>query len=178
MLNNPGPNAVQVADANTRQWLTDYQPTERDDYRDAQPGKILHEIRFDELAHFNEIPHTPYYGTADATILYLIVLSETFRQEDMWSGWGIRTLSSKNPAYNPYSYHRGSVWPHDNGIIAARFKRYGLAHEANQVIRGMFDAAQRFEAYRPPEIFAGLERKGKTAGSGAWSLTTCFRQGS
>jgi glycogen debranching enzyme len=78
----------------------------------------------------------------------------------MWSGWGIRTLSSKNPAYNPYSYHLGSVWPHDNGIIAAGFKRYGLADEANQVIRGMFDAARRFEAYRLPEIFAGLKRKG------------------
>jgi glycogen debranching enzyme len=84
-------------------------------------------------------------------------------QDDMWSGWGIRTISSQNPAYNPYSYHLGSVWPHDNGIIAAGFKRYGLANEANQVIRGMFDAARRFEAYRLPEIFAGLKRKGKTA---------------
>jgi glycogen debranching enzyme len=84
-----------------------------------------------------------------------------FLQEDMWSGWGIRTLSSKNPAYNPFSYHLGSVWPHDNGIIAAGFKRYGLADEANQVIRGIFDAARRFEAYRLPEIFAGLKRKGK-----------------
>jgi len=82
-------------------------------------------------------------------------------QEDMWSGWGIRTLSSKNPAYNPFSYHLGSVWPHDNGIIAAGFKRYGLTDEANQVIRGIFDAARRFEAYRLPEIFAGLSRRSK-----------------
>jgi glycogen debranching enzyme len=304
--------------------LSEYQATERNDYCDAQPGKILHEIRFGELAHFHAIPHTPYYGTADATMLYLLALSETYRwtgdvdllkqyrkvaeaclgwidqygdldgdgfqeyktfsslgyenvgwkdagdsvvyadgsqvkqpkglcelqgyvydakirmaevfqvlgdearatdllqqaetlkrnfnstfwmedegcfaygldpqkklittiasnaghclwngiadqdkaertarrllQEDMWSGWGIRTLSSKNPAYNPFSYHLGSVWPHDNGIIAAGFKRYGLADEANQVIRGIFDAARRFEAYRLPEIFAGLKRKGK-----------------
>jgi len=304
--------------------LAQYQATERDDYRDAQPGKILHEMRSGELAHFRAIPHTPYYGTADATILYLLVLSETYRwtgditllrqyrrvaqgcldwidhygdldgdgfqeyqtysplgyenvnwkdsgdsvvyadgsqvkqpkgtcelqgyvydakvrmaeifqvlgdqgraqallqqaetlkrnfqqvywmeqegcfaygqdghkqlitsiasnaghclwsgiadqdqaqrtarrllQDDMWSGWGIRTLSSKNPAYNPYSYHLGSVWPHDNGIIAAGFKRSGLADEANQVIRAIFDAARRFEAYRLPEIFAGLKRKGK-----------------
>lgn len=63
-------------------WLADYQATARDDYHDAQPGKTLHEIRFGELAYFNEIPHTPYYGTVDATILYLIVLSETFR----WTG--------------------------------------------------------------------------------------------
>jgi glycogen debranching enzyme len=63
-------------------WLAEYQATEHDDYRDAQPGKILHEMRFGELAHFNAIPHTPYYGTADATSLYLIVLSETYR----WTG--------------------------------------------------------------------------------------------
>ena len=83
-------------------------------------------------------------------------------QDDMWSGWGIRTLSTKNPAYNPFTYQLGSVWPHDNGIIAAGLKRYGLANEANQVIRGVFDAARRFEAYRLPEVFAGLKRKGKT----------------
>ncbi|MBV9691520.1 MAG: hypothetical protein JO202_17615 [Ktedonobacteraceae bacterium] len=81
-------------------------------------------------------------------------------QEDMWSGWGIRTLSSKNPAYNPYSYHLGSVWPQDNGIIAHGFKRYGLSDEANQVIRAIFDAIVRFDSYRPPEVFAGVQRKG------------------
>jgi glycogen debranching enzyme len=304
--------------------LADYQATERDDWRDAQPGKILHEIRFGELAHFHAIPHTPYYGTADATPLYLIVLSEAYRwtgdarllkeyrkvaegclhwidtygdldgdgfqeyktfsslkyenvgwkdsgdavvyadgsqvkqpkalcelqgyvyeakirmaemfdvlgdliraqklleeavtlkqrfnevfwmedegcfafgldpdkkqitsvssnaghslwsgiadpdkatrtgrrllQPDMWSGWGIRTLSSKNPAYNPFSYHLGSVWPHDNAIIAAGCKRYGLGDEANKITRGVFDAARRFEAYRLPEVYAGLQREGK-----------------
>lgn len=304
--------------------LAEYQAKERDDWRDAQPGKILHEIRFGELAHFHRVPFTPYYGTADATILYLLVLSETYRwtndvdllkeyrevaercldwidhygdldgdgfqeyktfsslgyenigwkdasdavvyadgsqvkqpkalcelqgyvydakqrmaeifrvledepraqtllqqaetlkqkfnqafwmedegcyafgldpdkkqitsiasnagqclwsgiadqdkarltarrllQEDMWSGWGIRTLSLKNPAYNPYSYQRGSVWPHDNGIIAAGFKRYELIDEANFVIRGMFDAIERFDAYRPPEVFAGIQRDGE-----------------
>lgn len=305
--------------------LAEHQASERDDWRDAQPGKILHEMRFGELAHFHTTPFTPYYGTADATILYLLVLSETYRwtgnvsllkdyrtvaesclhwidtygdldgdgfqeyqtfsslgyenmgwkdaedavvyadgsqvkqpkalcelqgyvydaklrmaevfqvlgdesrahalrqeaealkrtfnqtfwmeeagyfaygldpqkkqitsiasnaghclwngiadqekaertarrllQEDMWSGWGIRTLSSKNPAYNPFSYQNGSIWPHDNGMIAAGFKRYGLADEANSVIRGVFDAARRFEAYRLPEVFAGLQREGKT----------------
>src|SRR5260221_397754 len=295
------------------------------DWRDAQPGKILNEVRFGELAHFHKIPFTPYYGTADATVLYLLVLCETYRwtgdvhllkeyhmaaerclswidqygdldgdgfqeyrtysslgyenvgwkdswdavvyadgsqvkqpkglcelqgyvydakvrmaemfevlgnaarartlrqqaeelkrkfndafwmeaegcfaygldfekkqitavasnaghclwsgiadqdkaertarrllQDDMWSGWGIRTISSKNPAFNPFSYHLGSVWPHDNGIIAAGFKRYGLPQEANQVIRGVFDAARRFEAYRLPEIYAGLKRESRT----------------
>lgn len=305
------------------QRLAEYQATERDDWRDAQPGKILHEIRFGELAHLHRIPFTPYYGTADATILYLIVLSETYRwtgdlallktyrnvaekclvwidrygdldgdgfqeyktfadpgyenqgwkdakdavvyadgsqvkqpkalcelqgyvydaktrmaeifralgeeeradrlmnqaedlkrrfnqyfwmededcyaygldpekkqitsiasnagqclwsgiadpdkaarmarrllKEDMWSGWGIRTLSAQNPAYNPLAYQRGSVWPQDNGIIAEGLKRYGLIDETHTVIRGIFDAIEHFEAFRPPEVFAGLQRRG------------------
>ncbi len=83
-------------------------------------------------------------------------------QPDMWSGWGVRTLSKRNPAYNPFSYQNGSIWPHDNGIIAAGFKRYELADEANKVIRGIFDAACRFEAYRLPEVFVGLQREGKS----------------
>ncbi|MBO0791552.1 MAG: hypothetical protein J2P36_11470, partial [Ktedonobacteraceae bacterium] len=304
--------------------LAEFQASDRDDWRDAQPGKILHEARFGELAHFHTIPFTPYYGTADATTLYLLVLSEAYRwtgdiallrtyrevadaclrwidtegdldgdgfqeyktfssagyenmgwkdswdavvyadgsqvrqpkalcelqgyvydakvrmaeifealgedaravalrhqaewlkrkfnqafwveregcfafgldadkrqitsvssdaghclwsgiaepekarrtarrllRDDMWSGWGVRTISSANPAYNPYSYHLGSVWPHDNSIIAAGFKRYGLVDEANRVIRGIFDAARSFEAYRLPEVFAGLTREGR-----------------
>ena len=303
--------------------LAQYQAAERDDWRDAQPGKIMHELRTGELAHFHKIPFYPYYGTADATILYLIVFSEYYRwtgdldlikkyrkaidgcldwidnygdldgdgfqeyktfstpgyenmawkdawnavvyadgsqvkqpkgtcelqgyvydaktrmaeifsalgdenraknlqqeaealkhkfnevfwmedegcyayaidphkklvtsiasnagqvlwsgiadpekaertahrllEEDMWSGWGIRTLSAKNPAYNPYEYQLGSVWPQDNGIIAAGFKRYGLVSEANKVMRGIFDAIDRFDSYRPPEVFAGVHREG------------------
>ncbi len=54
----------------------------------------------------------------------------------------------------------GSVWPQDNGIIAAGFKRYGLIKESNQVMRGIFDAINRFDSYRPPEVFAGIHRKG------------------
>src|SRR4029450_11866714 len=59
--------------------LAELEATGRDDWRDAQPGKIPHEIRFGELAHFDLIPHTPYYGTADATALYLIVLHEAWK---------------------------------------------------------------------------------------------------
>lgn len=305
--------------------LAEFQATEVDDYRDAEPGRILHEIRFGELAHFKRIPHTPYYGTADATPLYLIVLHETWKwlgddldfgeyreaalrclewierygdldgdgfqeyrtrspmgyenmgwkdagdavvypdgsqvkqpkalcelqgyvfdawmrmaemfeafgepdraadlreraaalrdrfarhfwmedlgfyafaldpekspvrtiasnaghclwsgialpehagrvverlmQPDMWSGWGIRTLSSRNPAYNPFSYQRGSVWPHDNGIIALGFKRYGYSDEAAQIARDISEAASYFDKYRLPELYAGIEH---TSGS-------------
>jgi glycogen debranching enzyme len=299
-----------------------YQATDVDDWRDAEPGKILHEIRFGELAHFKRIPHTPYYGTADATPLYLIVLHEAWKwlgdlrvcrdhrdvalrclewidrygdrdgdgfQEyqtrsaagyenmgwkdagdavvypdgrqvrqpkalcelqgyvfdawmrmaevfdalgepdraselrgraadlqqrfeerfwcedlgfyafaldpdkqpvrtiasnaghclwsgivrpdraarvvqrllarDMWSGWGVRTLSEENPAYNPISYQCGSVWPHDNGIIALGFKRYGFAPEAARIARDISEAASYFVAYRLPELYAGFERR-------------------
>lgn len=302
--------------------LADFQAKTVDDWRDAQPGKMLHEVRFGELATFHQIPFTPYYGTADATILYIIVLSEAYRwtgdtsllsefletaercltwidaygdldgdgfqeyqtfspqgyenigwkdawdavvypdgtivkqpkglcelqgyvydaktrmaeiyriqgnhiraqqlqqeaqilkqrfntffwmedegcfaygldaqkkqiktissnaghclwsgiadpdkarrtaqrlmQKDMWSGWGIRTLTRHNPIYNPLSYQCGSVWPQDNAIIAAGFKRYGQINEALQVIEGIFDAILSFDAYRPPEVFAGVDRQ-------------------
>jgi glycogen debranching enzyme len=298
------------------------QANEMDDYRDAQPGKILHEIRFGELAYRKVIPHTPYYGTADATALYLITLCEAWNwlgddslflqqegvaqkclewidrygdldgdglqeyqtrspqgyenmgwkdagdsvmypdgtlvrgpkalcelqgytydawlrmagafqhfgqleaakrlrqkatelrqrfeqlfwceatgfyayaldgekkqvqtiasnpghllwsgivspehaarvvsrllEPDMWSGWGIRTLSSDNPVYNPFSYQNGSVWPHDNGIIAMGFKRYGFAKEAAMIARDISEAASYFVFYRLPELYAGTRRK-------------------
>jgi glycogen debranching enzyme len=302
--------------------LAQLQATEMDDRRDAEPGKIPHEMRTGELAHFHRIPHTPYYGTADATPLYLITLHETWKwlgdlallrehrdvalrcldwidrygdldgdgfqeyrtrspqgyenmgwkdaadavvypdgrqvpqpkalcelqgyvfdawmrtaevlealdereraaglrakakalrvafeekfwcedlgfyafaldpdkqpvrtiasnaghclasgiaspehaarvvgrffEPDMWSGWGIRTLSASNPAYNPFSYQRGSVWPHDNGIIALGFKRYGFAAEAARVARDISEAASHFVSYRLPELYAGIERR-------------------
>ncbi len=78
--------------------------------------------------------------------------------DDMWSGWGIRTLSSAHTAYNPFSYQLGSVWPHDNALIAAGFRTYGLDAEAARIARALFDAADRFSARRLPELFAGLPR--------------------
>ncbi len=77
---------------------------------------------------------------------------------DMWSGWGVRTLSSDHVAYNPFSYHTGTVWPHDNAIIAGGFRRYGFDAEAAAIARGMFDAASRLMVDRLPELFAGLPR--------------------
>lgn len=289
--------------------------------RDAEPGKILHEIRYGELAHFKRIPHTPYYGTADATPLYLIVLHEAWKwtndeqllrrhldtaehclewidqygdldgdgfqehqsrsgqgyenvgwkdgldsvvypdgrnvpqpkalvelqgyvfdawmrmaevydalgnpsrasalrdraralqaqfeerfwceeigsyafaldpekervptvvsnaghalwsgiaspehaarvvqrmlEPDMLSGWGVRTLAASHPAFNPYAYQRGAVWPHDNGIIALGFRRYGYVEEAGRVAREVLDAARSFTSYRLPELYGGIQR--------------------
>jgi glycogen debranching enzyme len=79
--------------------------------------------------------------------------------DDMWTGWGIRTLSSDHAAYNPFSYHTGTVWPHDNAIIAGGFRRYGHHEAAARVAKGLFDATERFQANRLPELFAGLPRE-------------------
>lgn len=307
--------------AGTLEVLAQYQATERDDYRDAEPGKILHELRYGELAHFKLIPHTPYYGTADATPLYLIALhagwkatgdrtlierhlpnaeacltwidkygdrdgdgfqeyqtrstagyenmawkdsgdsvmypdgtlvrgpkalcelqgyvydawlrmaeiydeldnkrranrlrkkasvlfkkfNEVFwdeksgfyafaldgdkkkvlsvasnvgqclwsgiiapkraaavvkrlMQKDMWSGWGIRTLSSDHPSFNPYNYQTGAVWPHDNSLIVLGMRRYGFDAEAAALARDISGAASHFLLNQLPELYAGLQR--------------------
>ncbi|MCY0386673.1 trehalase family glycosidase [Robbsia sp. Bb-Pol-6] len=298
-----------------------WQATERDDYRDAEPGKILHELRLGELAALKLVPHTPYYGSADATPLYLIALhtawmatgddslltrylpaaercltwidefgdrdgdgfqeyetrssaglenqswkdsgdalvypdgslvkgpkalcelqgyvydawlrmatiydhlghgakadalrgkaDDLFRkfnevfwdeeagfyafaldgeknkvmsvasnpghclwsgivpedrarrvvarlmQPDMFSGWGIRTLSSDHAAFNPYAYQKGAVWPHDNGMIAQGMQRYGFAAEAGTVAKAIFEAGEFFALGKMPELYAGLTR--------------------
>jgi glycogen debranching enzyme len=75
---------------------------------------------------------------------------------DMFSGWGLRTLSADNPAYNPISYQRGSVWPFDTVIAAAGLWRYGAHDAAFRLIKGMLDAASAFEADRLPELFGGF----------------------
>jgi glycogen debranching enzyme len=80
-------------------------------------------------------------------------------QPDMWSGWGVRTLSADHPSYNPYSYHLGSVWPHDNATIAGGFRRAERHEEAQKIAEGIFAAAERFEHYRLPELWAGVARE-------------------
>jgi glycogen debranching enzyme len=76
----------------------------------------------------------------------------------MWSGWGIRTLAKGQPAYNPLSYHNGTVWPHDNAMAAMGLAYYGLATEARKVFDGMWATAQHFRDQRLPELFCGLDR--------------------
>ena len=76
----------------------------------------------------------------------------------MFSGWGIRTLAVTEPRYDPLSYHLGSVWPHDNAMIVAGLRRYGLDAEAERVFTGLFEAAIDFPGHRLPELFAGYGR--------------------
>ncbi|MBD1925711.1 amylo-alpha-1,6-glucosidase [Trichocoleus sp. FACHB-90] len=299
--------------------LADYQGKNEDDWRDEQPGKILHELRMGEMARCQEIPHTPYYGTVDATPLWLMLYAEYFawtadretlellwpnalaamdwidrnceetgylsyqRQSkrglanqgwkdsgdcivnrkgqlamgaialsevqayvysaklrlaeiarmkkrldlsdrwqdeardlknrfnrdfwmaeegfcalaldgdgnqvdsitsnpghclnlgillpekaysvaerlqapDMFNGWGIRTLSSLSPAYNPMGYHVGSVWPHDNALIAMGVRSLGLIDQALELAKALFDMTIQQPYQRPPELFCGYDR--------------------
>ena len=305
----------------TLRYLAQHQGREVNPWRDEQPGKILHEIRFGEMATLGEIPHTPYYGSIDATPLFILLFVETIRwtgssdlyrdllpnvmgalawiddygdldgdgfveyqtkssgglrnqgwkdmydslqfpdgnlpeppialvevqgyvysakmgmasllmsrgdraagailaqqaqvlkerfntefwmpdarfyaqaldgsnqqvpsissnvghalycgiidddkapqvverltAPDMLCGWGIRTLSSYEPSFNPMSYHNGSIWPHDNGIIAAGMARYGFQKEAAEVMRQVVDAGIRFKMFRLPELYCGFAR--------------------
>jgi glycogen debranching enzyme len=78
-------------------------------------------------------------------------------QPDLFSGWGLRTLSSANPAYNPLSYQLGSVWPHDTLLAAAGLWRYGLREEASRLVHAILRAAQALEDHRLPELFCGFD---------------------
>jgi glycogen debranching enzyme len=303
----------------TLEILAHYQGKEEDDWRDENYGKILHEIRLGEMARCGEIPHTPYYGTIDATPLWLMLYAEYFtwtndfntleqlwsnalgamdwidaqsqktgylcyerkskrglvnqgwkdsndcivdrhgnlatgaialcevqayvyaakirlsqiarlkkrvdlaeRWEteakdlklrfnrdfwlqdrgfcalaldgegkpidsitsnpghclslgiltpekaasvaerllapDLFSGWGIRTLSSDSPAYNPMGYHVGSIWPHDNALIAVGLRSLGLVDSALEIVKGTIDMTLKQPYQRPPELFCGYDR--------------------
>jgi len=76
----------------------------------------------------------------------------------MWSGWGIRTLARDNVGYNPIGYHLGTIWPHDNGICAAGFARYGLFDDARKVCGALLEATVYFREARLPELFCGFDR--------------------
>lgn len=78
--------------------------------------------------------------------------------DDMFSGWGLRTLTGSSPRFNPIGYHLGTVWPHDNSIAAMGFKMYGFEDEANEVATALFDAAAAFPYFRLPELFGGDAR--------------------
>jgi glycogen debranching enzyme len=76
-----------------------------------------------------------------------------------FTGWGIRTVARGQARYNPMSYHDGSIWPHDNALIALGLARYGLKHSVEQVFKGLFDAASYMDLRRLPELFCGFQRE-------------------
>ena len=83
----------------------------------------------------------------------------TLTHETSFSGWGIRTVATSEARYNPMSYHNGSVWPHDNSLIAAGFARYDLKESATTVLAGLLDASLFFDLHRLPELFCGFPRR-------------------
>ncbi|MER3471552.1 MAG: amylo-alpha-1,6-glucosidase [Chitinophagaceae bacterium] len=109
-------------------------------------------------------------------------IAKRLLQDDMFSGWGIRTLSKNEKRYNPMSYHNGSVWPHDVAIIARGFSKYGLSEETLQLTSALFAASLFIELQRLPELFCGFERRkgeGPTnypvaCSPQAWSVAAVF----
>jgi glycogen debranching enzyme len=101
--------------------------------------------------------HGLYCGIVDDD--KAVALAKRLLSPDMFSGWGVRTMSKAAAAYNPMSYHNGSVWPHDNALIAAGLKRYGFARSTNRVATALFEAAVQADDLRLPELFCGFTRR-------------------
>jgi glycogen debranching enzyme len=87
-----------------------------------------------------------------------IKVAEGLMRPQFFSGWGIRTIANTEARYNPMSYHNGSIWPHDNALIALGLARYGLRRSVERVFKGLFDAATYMEMRRLPELFCGFQR--------------------
>jgi glycogen debranching enzyme len=87
------------------------------------------------------------------------LIAQSLMAPRFFSGWGIRTLASDETRYNPMSYHNGSIWPHDNALIALGLGRYGFTHAVDYVFAGMLLAASYMEFYRLPELFCGFRRR-------------------
>jgi glycogen debranching enzyme len=100
--------------------------------------------------------HCLYCGIVDPGKAAAVI--ERLTAPDMFCGWGVRTLSSQCPAFNPMSYHNGSVWPHDNAIIAAGMKRYGHDEEVTRIAGAMFEVATGARDFRLPELYCGFDR--------------------
>jgi glycogen debranching enzyme len=90
-------------------------------------------------------------------------VARTLLSPAVFSGWGIRTIGTAEARYNPMSYHNGSVWPHDNALIAMGFARYGQKQAAGQVFSALFDAASYMDLRRLPELYCGFVRLERNA---------------
>lgn len=104
------------------------------------------------------------------------LLRDRLMAPDMFSGWGIRTLSTSSPNYNPMSYHNGTVWPHDNSIAAAGLRRYRHAEAASRVIESIMEAGIRMPQHRLPELFCGFRRDTRFNSGPAEYLVSCNPQ--
>jgi glycogen debranching enzyme len=101
--------------------------------------------------------HCLFTGIADPR--HAKRIAETLMSEASFSGWGIRTVASGTARYNPMSYHNGSIWPHDNAIVAAGLARYGFTADASRVFGAIFDLSQVVDLHRLPELICGFHRR-------------------
>lgn len=116
--------------------------------------------------------HALFAGVVPAERAGLVV--KALMAPESFSGWGIRTVATSEARYNPMAYHNGSVWPHDNAIIAAGFARYGFRDEAVLLLDAIFHAALGMDHYRLPELFCGF---GREPGEGPiWYPAACSPQ--
>lgn len=86
-------------------------------------------------------------------------IKDSLMSDDFFSGWGVRTVATSEARYNPMSYHNGSIWPHDNALIAYGLARYGFKKAAARILSALFDASQFMELVRLPELYCGFERR-------------------
>jgi glycogen debranching enzyme len=154
--------ASRLGDASTTQQYADRAAALKRAFNEAfwLPDKGWYAVGLDRDkrsidALASNMGHCLLTGIADAE--KAAAVADRLMSPEMFSGWGIRTLASSMGAYNPMSYHNGSVWPHDNALIAAGLMRYGFVKEAQRVALAMLDAADAFDG-RLPELFCGLER--------------------
>ncbi len=103
--------------------------------------------------------HCLYTGIATSDHAYHV--AHSLLSGDFYSGWGIRTVASGEARYNPISYHNGSVWPHDNALIAAGLARYGFKDMAGEILSAMLDVSTFVDLHRLPELFCGLQRRSR-----------------
>ncbi len=102
--------------------------------------------------------HCLFTGILDDS--YANLVADRLMGSELQSGWGIRTLSKASVAFNPMSYHNGSIWPHDNSIIAEGMRKIGRVHDAHKIMLALLEAAQFQPDFRLPELFCGFERNG------------------
>ncbi|MFY9672873.1 MAG: amylo-alpha-1,6-glucosidase [Terriglobales bacterium] len=101
--------------------------------------------------------HCMFSGIASKERAHLV--AHTLMSRDMFSGFGVRTVGSEEARYNPLSYHNGSVWPHDNAMIASGMARYGFRDFAGRILMGLLDVSKTVDLHRLPELFCGVDRR-------------------
>jgi glycogen debranching enzyme len=106
--------------------------------------------------------HALYCGIAE--IDYARRVAATLLETNSYCGWGVRTVAAGEARYNPMSYHNGSVWPHDNSIVAMGLSRYGFREEVTSIVEGLHEASCHVEMNRLPELFCGFHRRPETSG--------------